>query len=163
LPDLAISASTLMNIAQPNQALMIQDICDILVPATSILRDMPALRSLRAAFTGRIRLIVNEACLPGCPFRIQHFYEMGSGFPNPHSLCDGLLRQHHRVLDAYIYCKPLSPRDIGGGPASVLKPVEISEGFFAYTLECGRRCHECYVCREYYEKALRSEADPTID
>lgn len=193
LPDLPLTASTLIGITQPNQVLMIQGICDGLVPATSILRDMAALRSLQAAFNGRIRLIVNEACLPGCPFRIQHFYEMGSGFPYPHSLCGDLLQRHpwmrltsawvlpqhlyfydgiydelklagrvtlqdptmyYRVLDAYIHRKSLMPCEIGGGPASVLEPIEISEDFFARTLECKHNCHECYLCREYYKKAV---------
>jgi collagenase-like PrtC family protease len=79
LPDLRLTASVLMDVGSPQQALMLDGICDALVPASRVVRDLPALQGLRAAFRGRIRLIVNEACLPGCPFRTQHFHEMAAG------------------------------------------------------------------------------------
>ncbi len=91
LPDLPLSASVLMDIAHPQQALMLNGICDTLVPSTRIMRDLPALQALRSAFSGRIRLIVNEACIPGCPYRTQHFYEMGCDRAHPESLCSDLL------------------------------------------------------------------------
>jgi len=133
--------------------------------------------------------MVNESCLPGCPFRVQHFHEMGNGFPYPLSLCDEMLNKHpwmrltsgwilpqhlhlyegtydelkiagrvtlrdprlfRRVLDAYVHRRPLPPSDIGGGPASVLDQIEISESFFAKTLTCGHNCHACSLCRDYY-------------
>ncbi|GAK58914.1 radical SAM domain protein [Candidatus Vecturithrix granuli] len=189
LPELPLTASVLMDIAQPNQALMLQGVCDILVPASRIMRDLPALKALRAAFSGKIRVIVNEACLPNCPFRVQHFYEMGSNIGHPHSLCSKLLQEfpwlrltgawvlpqllhlydgvydelklagrvtlrnpdtYRRVLDAYIHRTPLFPNEIGGGPASVLDPLDISEEFFAQTLHCGHQCHTCTVCQEYW-------------
>jgi hypothetical protein len=191
LPGLPLVASILMDITQPNQALMLKGICDTLVPASRIMRDLPALEALRAAFPGRIRLIANEACLPGCPYRVQHFYEMCAGFPRPESLCGELLARepwmrltgawvlpqhlhlfdevsdewklagratlqdapaYRKVLGAYVHRRPLAPHEIGGGPASPLAPVEISEEFYARTLRCGRRCHECNICREYSEE-----------
>ena len=196
LPDLPLVASTLMNISHSNQATMIQGIFDGLVPATSILRDIPKLTVLRSAFGKRIRLIVNEACLPGCPFRTQHFYEMGSGSAFPKSLCNKLLErlpwmrltsgwvlpqhlnfydglydelklsgrvtlrdptQYRRILDAYINRTSLQPSEIGGGPASVLESIHISAGFFAYTLKCGRYCHKCSFCQDYYEEAMKRQ------
>jgi hypothetical protein len=54
------------------------------------------------------------------------------------------------VLDAYAHRLPMLPRDIGGGPASVLEPIEISESFFASTLACDHQCHRCTLCRDYY-------------
>jgi hypothetical protein len=63
---------------------------------------------------------------------------------------------YRRVLEAYICRRPLGPHAIGGGPASVLEPIEITEEFFARTLECGQRCHECSRCREYYEHEIRN-------
>jgi hypothetical protein len=57
------------------------------------MRNTPALQKLKQAFAGKIRLIVNEACLPACPFRLQHFCEMGSDLNYPRSLCDGLLER----------------------------------------------------------------------
>jgi hypothetical protein len=188
LPELSLNASVLMDISQPNQVVMLQDIFDTLVPASRIMRDLPALNALREAFSGSIRLIVNEACLPNCPFRVQHFYEMGSNIGHPHSLCNNLLQEfpwmrltgawvlpqhlhlydgiydelklagrvtlrdpenYLRVLDAYINRKPLAPNEIGGGPASVLEPIEITEEFFAQTLHCGHQCHACRICQEY--------------
>ena len=191
LPALPLAASILMDITRPNQALMLEGICDTLVPASSIMRDLPALQALRAAFKGRIRLIVNEACLPGCPYRVQHFHEMCAGFARPESLCGELLERepwmrltgawvlpqhlhlldgvsdewklagratlqdaptYRKVLGAYIHRRPLAPHEIGGGPASPLAPLEIDEAFYARTLRCGRRCHECNLCREYYNE-----------
>lgn len=193
LPELPLAASILMDIAQPNQALMLKGICDTLVPASRIMRDLPALEALREAFPGRIRLIVNEACLPGCPYRVQHFYEMCAGFPRPESLCGDLLARepwmrltgawvlpqhlhlfegvsddwklagratlqhaptYRKVLGAYVRGTPLPPNEIGGGPASPLGPLEIDEAFYARTLRCGRRCHACNLCREYYNGSL---------
>lgn len=94
LPDLFITASVLMGISTPLQVLMVQDVVDAISPDTKLLRDLAGLKRLRAAFSGEIRLLVNEACLPGCPFRIQHFYEMGYGSHYPQSLCEELLARH---------------------------------------------------------------------
>ncbi|MGQ9598775.1 MAG: hypothetical protein ACUVWZ_05105 [Anaerolineae bacterium] len=93
-PDLFITASVLMGISTPLQVLMVRDGVDAISPDTRVLRDLAALKRLRAAFSGEVRLLVNEACLPGCPFRIQHFYEMGYGSHYPQSLCQELLAQH---------------------------------------------------------------------
>ncbi|MBN1542628.1 radical SAM protein [candidate division KSB1 bacterium] len=93
LPQLKLTASTLMDIAAANQLPMLEGICDAVVPASRIMRNLPALQQLHRSFSGRIRMIVNEACLPGCPYRIQHFYEMSRGRPFPKSLCQELLRE----------------------------------------------------------------------
>jgi hypothetical protein len=197
IPNLPLTASCLMQISLPLQVTALEDVIDTIVPDSRIVRDLPALTSLRRAFPGRIRLIVNESCLPGCTFRVQHFYEMGSGFPYPRSLCSEILAKHPwmrlttgwvlpqhlhlydavcdeykiagrvtlrepqdflRVLDAYACRSPLTPGDIGGGPASVLERMEISEEFFAQTLACGHDCHHCSLCRDYYEAALGKRA-----
>jgi hypothetical protein len=193
LPGLPIVGSVLMDVAEPVQVAMLDDVFDTLVPSSRIMRDRPALDALRSVFPGRVRVIVNEACLPGCVFRVQHFYEMGTSAPAPRSLCDVLLRarpwlrltgawvlpQHlHlydglydelklagrvtlqdpelylRVLDAYVHGRPLTPDAIGGGPASVTYPLEVSEEFYRHTLHCGRRCHECDLCRKEWDQGL---------
>jgi hypothetical protein len=193
LPGLPLTASTLMDIAQPQQALLLRGVCDTLVPATRVMRDLPALRALRAAFAGPIRLIVNEACLPGCPHRTQHFHEMGAGFADPVSLCQEMLarepwlrltgawvlpqhlhlfdgvadewklagrvtlrspEKYRQVLRAYVNRTPLTPDAIGGGPASVAEPIEVREDFYARTLHCGRACHTCTLCPDYYATAM---------
>jgi hypothetical protein len=189
MPDLSITASVLMDISQPLQTAMVRDVFDGLVPSSRIMRDRPALRALRSAFAGRLRLIVNEACISGCPFRTQHFVEMNSPTAQPLSLCDGLLgrqpwlrltgawvlpqhlhlydglydelklagrvtlRQPERYLDvlrAYVRQRPLLPHQIGGGPASPLAPIRISEAFYSKTLDCGHQCHQCSLCRDYW-------------
>ncbi len=91
LPDLKLSASTLMGISTPAQILMAGECIDTLIPDTRILRDLSALEKLRASFPGEIRLIVNEGCLPGCLFRTQHFYEMAYSDFFPQSLCRPVL------------------------------------------------------------------------
>lgn len=190
-PDLRITASVLMDIASPFQALALDNVCDTLVPASRIVRNLNALGALRAAYRGRIRLLVNESCLPGCPFRKQHFYEMANGCPVPRPQCNVLLKrlpwarlagawilpqhlhlyagiydelklagratltdadQYRRVLRSYVHALPLAPHEIGGGPASVLSHIEVSETFFAATLRCGMACHECSVCPDYYRE-----------
>lgn len=194
LPDLPLTASCLMQVSKPNQVEMMDGVFDNLVPSTCITRDLPALKALRKAFKGRIRLIVNEGCLPGCVYRVQHFHEMGNDWPHPLSLCAELLAKkpwlrltggwvlpqhlhlyegvyddlklagrvtlsnpkgYLRVLRSYVNRLPLTPDNIGCGPASVLEPLEITEEFFANTLTCGHVCHDCTFCRDYYAAAKR--------
>ena len=195
IPELTITASVLMDIQKPNQILMINQIYDRVVPSNRIIRDIHSLKELRHAFKGKICLIVNEACLPGCPFRIQHFHEMcTSTFNNPQSLCDELLQEqpwlrltgswilpqhlhlyegifdelklagrvtlqdkrvYLNVLDSYIYRKPLNPNEIGGGPATILESLNISEEFFSKTLFCNHQCHKCDYCQNYWAKSIR--------
>jgi hypothetical protein len=145
-----------------------------------------------------LRLIVNEACLPGCPHRVQHFHEMAHLAESPRSLCQDLLTRqpwlrltgawvlpqhlhlysgicdewklagrvtlkdpgrYLRVLDAYVNQTPLTPDRIGGGPASVLMALPIDEAFFEHTLNCGRDCHRCSICRDYYHSHSAHLAD----
>jgi hypothetical protein len=196
LPEFTISASVLVGIARPAQALMAQDCVDAITADNSLVRDLEGLRRLRRAFSGELRLIVNEACIPGCPYRTQHFYEMGYGDFFPASLCqpmlaarpwlrltgawilprhlacyDGLydslklagrvtLRDRARylaVLDAYVHRKPILPRDIGGGPASLLEAVDVPDELFEFILSCDKNCHSCSVCRDYYNRAVDKE------
>ena len=199
LPDLPLTASVLMDITQPNQALMINDVCEVLVPGARIMRNLPSLRDMKIAFKGKIRLLVNEACLSACPYRLQHFHEMCTGVPEPESLCNGLLDRepwmrltgawvtpqflHHfdgvydelklagratledperylEVFGAYVRREPLLPSEIGGGPASVLEPIDMPEDLYLFTLHCGQRCHECRRCEDHYKTAL-AELPPT--
>lgn len=199
LPDLPLTASVLMDVAQPHQAHQLIGVCDALVPASRVMRNYPALRALRRAFPGTLRLIVNEGCLPDCLMRVQHFYEMGYAQELPVSLCDPLLDEHPwmrltgawalpqhlhffgdltrafklagratlqdperylDVLDAYISRRAVTPDIVGGGPASPLSPVHISDAFYHKTLHCDKQCHDCPVCKEYYERAA---TDPGPD
>jgi collagenase-like PrtC family protease len=93
LPEFKVGTSILMGISTPMQLMMIQDWVDVIVPDNRILRDLHSLRRLRQAFSGEVRLIVNEGCLPGCLYRGQHFYEMGYGDWFPESLCQPLLEE----------------------------------------------------------------------
>jgi len=193
LPDFKLTASVLMEITHPNQAMMLNGVCDVLVPGARAMRHLPSLKTLKKAFHGKIRLLVNEACLSGCPYRQQHFHEMCTGVEEPRSLCDGILERepwmrltgawvvpqylHHydgaydelklagrgtlqdpadflKVVDSYIHRRPLLPCEIGGGPSSVLEPIEMPEDLFVFTLHCGQRCHECRRCEEYYHPAV---------
>jgi hypothetical protein len=188
IPDLRVTASVLMGIATPAQVLMVRDDVDAITADSRVLRDLPGLQRLRDAFAGEIRLIVNEACLPGCPYRAQHFYEMGYGNFYPQSLCQQMLSEqpwlrltgawilpqhlfHYaglydtlklagrvtlreraryiRVLHAYIHREKLLPREIGGGPASVLTDMDLPDELFATILRCEKNCHACPVCRDY--------------
>jgi hypothetical protein len=197
-PQLELTASVLMDIREPLQIPMLDGIFDGIVPASSVVRDLPRLKRLRAAFGGKLRLIVNEACLPGCPHRVQHFHEMAHLAESPRSLCQDLLTRqpwlrltgawvlpqhlhlysgicdewklagrvtlkdpgrYLRVLDAYVNQTPLTPDRIGGGPASVLMALPIDEAFFEHTLNCGRDCHRCSICRDYYHSHSAHLAD----
>jgi hypothetical protein len=203
LPEFWVGASTLMGIATPAQALVVQEFVDSIVPDNRLLRDLRGLRQLRRHFAGEISLIVNEACLPGCVYRTQHFYEMAYAETPPPSLClrtledmpwlrltggwvlprhlhyyDGLydtlklagrvtLRdpaRYFQVLSAYVNRTALLPRDIGGGPASVLEPMDISDELFEQTLHCDKNCLACPACRDYYEQAVAAlgESRPEV-
>lgn len=110
LPEFWVAASVLMGITSPLQALVVRDWVDAIGPDTRLTRDLDGLRRLRAAFSGEIRLLVNEACIPGCPFRTQHFYEMGYGETFPLSLCQQMLEERPwlRLTGAWIL-----PRHLG--------------------------------------------------
>lgn len=192
LPGWHITGSVLMGVATPTQAWLIQDSVDALTVDSSLVRDLDGLRMLRSAFEGELRLIVNEACLPGCLFRTQHFYEMGYGEEFPESLCQQMLAErpwlrltgawilpqhlaHYdglydvaklagrvtlrergrylRVLGAYVDRLPILARDIGGGPASPLDPIEISDEWFQVVLRCDKQCYRCSICRDQYQHA----------
>lgn len=193
LPDYRVTASVLMGIEAPAQVIALQDSVDTIVPASHLCRDLAALQRLRAAFSGEIRLMVNEACLPHCVYRNQHFYEMGYGAHAPESLCQPLLErepwlrltgawilpQHVHyfaglydslklagrvtlqdpvkymdVLSAYIEGRRCLPRDIGGGPASVLAPLDMPDSLFEHILHCDKQCYTCSICRSYYAEAV---------
>lgn len=194
LPDVRVVGSVLMGIATPLQALIARGSLDAITADNRLVRDLPALERLRLAFPGELRLIVNEACLPGCPWRMQHFYEMGYGEGWPRSLCDQMLaerpwlrltgawilprhlrhyeglvdslklagrvtlrdrQRYMTVLDAYVNCRQILPRDIGGGPASPLSALDVSDEWFAHVLRCGKRCDVCPVCVEEYAQSVR--------
>ena len=193
VPEFEVAASVLMGIARPAQVLMVRDYVDAITPNNSLVRDLGGLKRLREAFPGEIRLIVNEACIPGCPYREQHFYEMGYGDAHPKSLCQQMLDDHPwlrltgawilprhlayyeglydslklagrvtlrdrdrylGVLSAYVHRRDILPRDIGGGPASVLEPIDMPDELFESILRCDKICHTCSLCRDYYEQAV---------
>lgn len=195
LPDLAVAASVLMGISSPAQALVARGHVDALGPDTRLVRDLHGLEQLRAAFPGEIRLLVNEACLPGCLFRTQHFYEMAYGQAFPESLCQQILEErpwlrltgawilprhlhfydgvydslklagrvtlrdperYLAVLAAYVHRQPILPRDIGGGPASPLDGIDVSDEWFEFVLNCDKHCDTCLVCRREWHRACSS-------
>jgi len=93
-PSLELTASTLMEISNEQQLVMIGDVFDRLVPPGRILRDIRTLKMLKKRFKGKIRIMVNEGCLPSCVFRTQHFYEMSNpDIAYPDSLCYELLEE----------------------------------------------------------------------
>ena len=104
LPEISLTASVLMDVAKPQQALLLGNLCDRLVPSSRIMRDKRALQAVAEAFCGRIRLLVNEACVPDCLCRTQHFYEMAYSVDPPLSLCRRFLdrRPWMRLTGAWV-------------------------------------------------------------
>lgn len=197
-PNLKLTASTLMEIHNEQQLVMLDEVFDNLVPSTRVLRDIKTIRKLREGFKGKIRIMVNESCLSSCVYRTQHFYEMSnSEITFPESLCNKLLEKspwlrltggwilpqhlylfdglydeiklsgrvslqkperYSRVLESYLFKKPLYPHEIGGGPASVNIPLKITADFYKYTLTCSKNCSTCSVCSDYWtENVSRDE------
>lgn len=103
-PDFEITASTLLNITKPEQLTYLIGIIDVIVPSTTIARDVKSLSKLRKNFSGKIKLIVNEGCLLNCPYRIQHFFEMNDDRPYTASLCSDILEKEPwlRLTGAWI-------------------------------------------------------------
>lgn len=94
LPTLRLTASCLLDVAEPGQVHALRGVFDVLVPSTRVVRRPDRLAAIRAAFQGRIRLLVNEGCLDSCLDRKQHFYEMAYSAQAPRSLCsDRLTRE----------------------------------------------------------------------
>ena len=197
-PNFTITASILMGISTPTQVVMVRDYVDVIVPDNRILHDLICLRKIKEAFSGEICLIVNETCLPGCPYRTQHFYEMGYGNHFPESLCQSLLEEkpwlrltggwilpqhlgyyegfydslkiagqvtlqnpdhYKKVIGAYLHRTPLLPWEIGGGPASVMEPIKITDKFFETLLNCDKNCGQCKFCEQYYESTVSNPAN----
>jgi hypothetical protein len=191
LPMMHITGSCLMGIASPVQTLLLDHTLDSLTPDTRLSHDLAGLEKLKTSFSGRVRLLVNESCLPGCPMRPQHFYEMAYSNTFPLSLCQAFLEKkpwlrmtsgwilpqhlhyfdsvcdcyklagrvtlknpatYRKVLAAYFHQTPLNPADIGGGPASILAPMQIPDSFFETILHCDKQCGTCSTCRNFYEK-----------
>jgi hypothetical protein len=92
LPALRLTASCLLDVTEPGQVKALGDVFDVLVPSTRLTRRPDRIASIRAAFHGRIRLLVNECCLDSCLDRKQHFYEMVNNETAPQSLCSDRLR-----------------------------------------------------------------------
>lgn len=93
-PDLKLIASTLMEISGEQQINLLDGTFDVIVPSAKAIRELRILRSMRKSFQGTIRLMVNEACIPSCVFRNQHFFEMSNpDITHPDSLCSELLAQ----------------------------------------------------------------------
>jgi hypothetical protein len=71
--------------------------------------------------------------------------------------------RYREVLDAYLNRRALAPDAVGGGPASPLAPMHISEDFYRTTLSCDKHCHACPACREYYQGAsgIKGHAHPS--
>jgi hypothetical protein len=192
MPDWHVTASVLMGIVHPVQAWLVQDCVDAITASGRLVRDLAGLKQLRSGYGGEIRLIVNEACLPGCLFRTQHFYEMAYNDGLPRSLCEHMLEKHPwlrltgawvlprhlalynglcdglklagrvtlqsrdrylAVLGSYVNREPILPKDIGGGPASPLEAIDVSDEWFEFVLRCDKQCHTCSVCREQYAQA----------
>lgn len=174
LPRMHVAGSVLMDIRTPLQLEMIGECLDVLTPSDAILRDRVALKRLKAEFKGRIRLMLNEGCMPGCPFRTQHFYEMACLEGHPRSLCAATLARHPdlarhgswvlpqhlnyyaglydelkldgrvtlsdparylEVLSAYVTGRPMSPAEIGGGPATAGLNTAVTNAEFEKLLE----------------------------
>jgi hypothetical protein len=141
-PSLEITASTLMDISTVQQVIMLRANVDAIVPSGRIIRDIGQMQEIRASFHGKIRLLVNESCLPSCLYRTQHFYEM-SDFSNKHpeSLCidqlarfpwmrltgSWILPQHLHFFDGLYDEIKLAGRVTLSNPADYL---EIMENYF---------------------------------
>jgi len=92
-PEMPLVASTLLDVFNVQQLLYLNDF-DVLVPSTRISRDLNALRELKKNYSGKIRMMVNEGCLPHCPQRTQHFFEMSCPeILYPKSLCEHMLQE----------------------------------------------------------------------
>ncbi len=91
LPYLRIVASVLLDLHAPLQIEATKGVFDMIVLSSRAQRDLEMLKTLRSAFKGEICMIVNEGCLPGCPWRAQHFAEMAAGRNRPESLCEKAL------------------------------------------------------------------------
>lgn len=113
LPTHHVTASCLLGIGTPAQALIAASWVDAISPDTGLVRDLAGLRRLRASYPGELRLLVNEACIPGCPFRTQHFYEMAYGDRFPRSLCESMLAAHPwlRLTGAWVLPRHLHHYD----------------------------------------------------
>lgn len=135
LPAMRLTASCLLEVCEPGQLAGLDGVFDVLVPSTRLTRRPDRLAALRAAFPGRLRLLVNEGCLDSCLDRKQHFHEMAGAARTPQSLCaDRLARnpwlrftgawvlpQHLDLLDACVDEFKLAGRSTLDEPETYLR------------------------------------------
>ena len=143
LPLYQITASVLMGIVAPAQALMVADVVDVIVPDTRLIRDLLGLWRLREAFSGEVRQIVNEACLGAVPTARSTSLRWATGAGSrsrfagrcwkPSPGCDSPGHGFCRSI-----CVSMNVSIIGGGPGSALQAVTISDELFEYTLTCDK-------------------------
>jgi MoaA/NifB/PqqE/SkfB family radical SAM enzyme len=62
-------------------------------------------------------------------------------------------KRYLHVLDCYLNRITLYPDEIGGGPASLDKHLEITENFYTETLTCSKKCNDCIVCHNFWVQA----------
>ena len=113
IPELSLTGSCLLEVAEAAQARQMSDVFDALVPATRTVRMPARLAEIRQAFGKRLRIMVNEGCLPVCPERRQHFFEMAHVEGVPASLCANRLEAKPwlRLTGAWILPQHLSALD----------------------------------------------------
>ena len=61
---------------------------------------------------------------------------------------------YQKILEAYLHRTELLPCDIGGGPASVVDRIPISDELFETLLNCQKNCLQCSICENYYHRAV---------
>ena len=84
-PSVNVHASVNMFIRNPHQALEVKDIADTIILDRNVNRDLPLIREIKEVSGKHIRLLVNEACVPECINRVQHFNRIShqTGAPDP--------------------------------------------------------------------------------
>ena len=84
-PRINVHASVNMFIRNPHQALEVAHIADTIVLDRNVNRDLNLIREIKEQSGKHIRLLVNEACVPECMNRVQHFNRIShqAGDPEP--------------------------------------------------------------------------------
>ena len=112
LPDATVHASVNMFIRNPVQAREVAPFCDVLTLDRNVNRDLEMVRKIKEATGKPIRLVANEACVPECMNRVQHFNHLSHQQSVGVSYYLPCVRQFQEDPATLLKCPIIRPEDV---------------------------------------------------
>lgn len=111
-PNLHVHASVNMFIRNPHQAIEVRHMADAIILDRNVNRDLALIREIKAAFGKHIRLLVNEACVPECMNRVQHFNRISHQAEEPQPFHLPCVQRYHNDPAVLFKSPIIRPEDL---------------------------------------------------